>query len=78
MTCSATNKKTKRTTKTQRHGENPGSISPCLRVSVVDLKMNSPTPAPEFKPKKSVALSGVVAGNTAISTVGHAGIRPRV
>jgi 2-methylcitrate synthase len=37
--------------------------------------MNSPPPppAPEFKPKKSVALSGVVAGNTAISTVGHTG-----
>jgi 2-methylcitrate synthase len=30
-------------------------------------------PAPEFKPKKSVALSGVVAGNTAICTVGHTG-----
>jgi 2-methylcitrate synthase len=26
-----------------------------------------------FKPKKSVALSGVVAGNTALSTVGHTG-----
>jgi 2-methylcitrate synthase len=38
--------------------------------------MNSiPTsvPAPEFKPKKSVALSGVVAGDTAICTVGHSG-----
>ena len=31
------------------------------------------SPAPEFKPKKSVALSGVVAGNTAICTVGHTG-----
>ena len=30
-------------------------------------------PAPAFKPKKSVALSGVPAGNTAISSVGHAG-----
>ena len=28
---------------------------------------------PVFKPKKSVALSGVVAGNTAICTVGHSG-----
>lgn len=37
--------------------------------------MSSPTPSPlpEFKPKKSVALSGVVAGNTAVSTVGHTG-----
>jgi 2-methylcitrate synthase len=30
-------------------------------------------PAPAFKPKKSVALSGVVAGNTALSTVGRSG-----
>ena len=28
---------------------------------------------PAFKPKKSVALSGVPAGNTALSTVGHTG-----
>ena len=28
---------------------------------------------PAFKPKKSVALSGVVAGNTAICTVGRSG-----
>ena len=27
----------------------------------------------EFKPKKSVALSGVAAGNTAICTVGRSG-----
>ena len=33
----------------------------------------TPVSAPEFKPKKSVALSGVVAGNTAICTVGHSG-----
>src|SRR6188508_973477 len=33
-----------------------------------------PTPGPSaFKPKKSVALSGVPAGNTAICTVGHTG-----
>jgi len=30
-------------------------------------------PAGSFKPKKSVALSGVVAGNTAICTVGRSG-----
>ena len=35
--------------------------------------MSDSTPAPEFKPKKSVALSGVVAGNTAICTVGQTG-----
>jgi 2-methylcitrate synthase len=32
-----------------------------------------PPPVPGFKAKKSVALSGVVAGNTAICTVGHTG-----
>jgi 2-methylcitrate synthase len=31
------------------------------------------TNAPAFKPKKSVALSGTPAGNTALCTVGHAG-----
>ncbi len=35
--------------------------------------MSESTPTPGFKPKKSVALSGVVAGNTAICTVGHTG-----
>jgi 2-methylcitrate synthase len=35
--------------------------------------MSEPTPAPLSKVKKSVALSGVPAGNTAISTVGQAG-----
>ncbi len=33
----------------------------------------SPDPALNLRPKKSVALSGVVAGNTAICTVGHSG-----
>ena len=31
------------------------------------------TPAAGFKPKKSVALSGVAAGNTALCTVGRSG-----
>ncbi len=35
--------------------------------------MSDSTPAPVSKVKKSVALSGVVAGNTAICTVGHTG-----
>ncbi len=35
--------------------------------------MSDPTSAPVSKVKKSVALSGVVAGNTAICTVGHSG-----
>jgi 2-methylcitrate synthase len=36
--------------------------------------MSEPTPTPTaFKPKKSVALSGVTAGNTALCTVGKAG-----
>jgi 2-methylcitrate synthase len=34
---------------------------------------NSEAPAPAFKPKKSVALSGVAAGNTALCTVGRTG-----
>jgi 2-methylcitrate synthase len=33
----------------------------------------SETPAVGFKPKKSVALSGVTAGNTALCTVGRSG-----
>jgi 2-methylcitrate synthase len=35
--------------------------------------MNHPTLHPAFKPKKSVALSGVTAGNTALCTVGRSG-----
>ncbi|MDP9199289.1 MAG: 2-methylcitrate synthase, partial [Pseudomonadota bacterium] len=35
--------------------------------------MSAAGKAPGFKPKKSVALSGVVAGNTAICTVGRSG-----
>jgi len=35
--------------------------------------MNQPTATTGFKPKKSVALSGVVAGNTALCTVGRTG-----
>ncbi len=35
--------------------------------------MSEPGPAPSFKPKKSVALSAVIAGNTALSTVGRSG-----
>ena len=33
----------------------------------------APEPASGFKPKKSVALSGVTAGNTALCTVGLSG-----
>ncbi len=35
--------------------------------------MSEPATAPGFKPKKSVALSGVTAGNTALCTVGRTG-----
>ena len=35
--------------------------------------MNDVAPPSPLKPKKSVALSGVVAGNTAICTVGRTG-----
>ena len=34
---------------------------------------SAPGPSAAFKPKKSVALSGVTAGNTAICTVGNTG-----
>ena len=35
--------------------------------------MSDTQTAPTFKPKKSVALSGVTAGNTALCTVGRSG-----
>ena len=35
--------------------------------------MSAPSLPPTFKPKKSVALSGVVAGSTALCTVGRTG-----
>src|SRR6188472_1413682 len=35
--------------------------------------MSTPEPSVPFKPKKSVALSGVIAGNTALCTVGRSG-----
>ncbi|MGQ3056087.1 MAG: citrate/2-methylcitrate synthase, partial [Nevskia sp.] len=35
--------------------------------------MSETTAAPGFKPKKSVALSGTAAGNTALCTVGRTG-----
>ncbi|HEX5162918.1 MAG TPA: citrate/2-methylcitrate synthase, partial [Steroidobacteraceae bacterium] len=35
--------------------------------------MSTPEPTVGFKPKKSVALSGVAAGNTALCTVGRSG-----
>jgi 2-methylcitrate synthase len=37
------------------------------------MPMNHPALHPAFKPKKSVALSGVTAGNTALCTVGRSG-----
>ena len=35
--------------------------------------MSEPATAPGIKPKKSVALSGTLAGNTALCTVGRSG-----
>ena len=35
--------------------------------------MSDPVPSTAFKPKKSVALSGVIAGNTALCSVGRSG-----
>jgi len=43
-----------------------------LRTATGDIPLNE-TVAPAFKPKKSVALSGVTAGNTALCTVGRTG-----
>ena len=37
------------------------------------MTISDPIPFPVAKAKKSVALSGVVAGNTAVCTVGHSG-----
>jgi 2-methylcitrate synthase len=37
------------------------------------MSVETPTQAPGFKPKKSVALSGTAAGNTALCTVGRTG-----
>jgi len=37
------------------------------------MSSNETTPAAGFKPKKSVALSGVTAGNTALCTGGRSG-----
>ena len=37
--------------------------------------MTATKETPTFKPKKSVALSGVAAGNTALCTVGRTGQR---
>src|ERR1700756_3933846 len=51
-------------------------------MSQVNLKIDSPVPggtsadaaqAPAFKPKKSVALSGVAGGHTSLCTVGRTG-----
>src|ERR1700689_4112676 len=56
------------------------SCSPTERKSDGGKEMNMPetqtqaqTQAATFKPKKSVALSGVAAGNTALCTVGRTG-----
>src|SRR6187399_774913 len=43
-----------------------------MNCSVGGTENMSETPS-TFKPKKSVALSGVTAGNTALSTVGRTG-----
>ncbi|PPK41286.1 citrate synthase, partial [Trinickia symbiotica] len=40
---------------------------------MMEATKEAPAAAPTFKPKKSVALSGVTAGNTALCTVGRTG-----
>src|SRR5258705_2283768 len=65
---------------------NPGRRSPCCRrcrparssttsSATTTTRRNSMSslPADAPKPKKSVALSGVAAGNTALCTVGRSG-----
>ena len=42
-------------------------------ATATDAQAAAPAAAQAFKPKKSVALSGVVAGNTALCTVGKTG-----
>src|SRR5690242_21838387 len=52
------------------------SCSPARRLSDFINSgriLMSETPASGFKPKKSVALSGVAAGNTALCSVGRSG-----
>ena len=41
--------------------------------SIKNNKMAKKEEQPTFKPKKSVALSGVAAGNTALASVGRSG-----
>src|SRR5579884_2506684 len=42
-------------------------------VLLAGVRMSQTEISPAFKPKKSVALSGTPAGNTALCTVGHTG-----
>jgi 2-methylcitrate synthase len=42
-------------------------------MAEASANVTTPTTASDFKPKKSVALSGVTAGNTALCTVGRTG-----
>jgi 2-methylcitrate synthase len=42
-------------------------------TSTASITANAPAGTTAFKPKKSVALSGVTAGNTALCTVGRTG-----
>ncbi|MFP5475826.1 MAG: 2-methylcitrate synthase, partial [Gammaproteobacteria bacterium] len=42
-------------------------------MSLATALAPAPDAAPAFKPKKSVALSGVAAGTTALCTVGRSG-----
>ena len=45
-----------------------------MRLGGISMSTEQTSPSPSaFKPKKSVALSGTAAGNTALCTVGHSG-----
>jgi 2-methylcitrate synthase len=48
-------------------------VTDFLEMTMSEAPSSAPGPTAAFKPKKSVALSGVTAGNTAICTVGNTG-----
>src|SRR5438105_7163580 len=56
-----------------RPDHSPGRRGRRRRHRLKREPMSETTTAPTFKPKKSVALSGVTAGNTALCTVGRSG-----
>ncbi|WP_425596399.1 hypothetical protein, partial [Paraburkholderia fungorum] len=56
--------------KTSSARRSPHERNPAVGDEIMSEADNSTPNAGAFKPKKSVALSGVTAGNTALCTVG--------